>query len=161
MTSVPERETPKLGIDERRKVAHALTGALADSYVLMVKTQGYHWNVGGPMFLPIHELTQKHYEDLFEAIDTIAERVRALGEIAPVSFTDMIAQASISEEEHQRSAGTMVEQLVADHEKLTRRMRDLAELAAEHRDGATEDLANSRMAFHEEAIWMLRAIAAN
>ncbi|MEO0764302.1 MAG: ferritin-like domain-containing protein, partial [Pseudomonadota bacterium] len=66
----------------------------------------------------------------------------------------------LAEEETQRSAECMIRQLVADHETLARRLRDLAELAAGSRDGATEDLANSRMAFHEEAAWMLRATVA-
>ncbi|MEM6358067.1 MAG: DNA starvation/stationary phase protection protein [Pseudomonadota bacterium] len=161
LTAEPDRDAPKTGIANRPSVANALTGVLADSYVLMVKTQGYHWNVVGPLFKPIHDLTEEHYRDLFEAIDTLAERVRTLGEVAPMAFTDMLADAALSEEESERSAGCMIGQLISDHETLARRMRDLAQLAAESRDGATEDLANSRMAFHEEAVWMLRAIAAD
>ncbi|MEO1492011.1 MAG: DNA starvation/stationary phase protection protein [Pseudomonadota bacterium] len=160
LTATPDREMPETGIENRTKVANGLTGVLADSYVLMVKTQGYHWNIVGPLFQPIHELTEKHYNDLFEAIDIMAERVRALGDVAPMSFTDMLSHAALSEEEAKRSGDFMVRQLISDHETLTRRMRDLAELASESRDGATEDLANSRMAFHEEAVWMLRAIVA-
>ncbi|MEO1470881.1 MAG: DNA starvation/stationary phase protection protein [Pseudomonadota bacterium] len=160
LTAMPEREAPATGIEGRTMVANALTGVLADSYVLMVKTQGYHWNVVGPLFQPIHVLTETHYRDLFEAIDTMAERVRALGEVAPLAFTDMLSEAVLAEEETQRSAECMIRRLVADHETLARRLRDLAELAAGSRDGATEDLANSRMAFHEEAAWMLRATVA-
>ncbi|MEO0624569.1 MAG: DNA starvation/stationary phase protection protein [Pseudomonadota bacterium] len=158
LTAMPDRETPQTGIETRTKVANALTGVLADSFVLMVKTQGYHWNVVGPLFQPIHALTETQYTDLFEAIDTMAERVRALGEVAPMAFTDLLANAALVEEQAPRSAECMVRQLIADHELLARRMRELATLAAESRDGATEDLANSRMAFHEEAIWTLRAI---
>ncbi len=160
LTAMPKREAPKTGIENRTKVANALTGVLADSAVLLVKTMGYHWNVVGPLFHPIHELTESQYRNLFEAIDTMAERVRALGEMAPYAFTDMLAQAELTEESRERSAGAMVDELIADHENLARRMRGLAELAAESRDGATEDLANDRMAFHEQAVWMLRAVIA-
>jgi len=157
----PETQQPETGVDGKARIANALTGVLADSFVLMIKTQVYHWNVVGPLFQPIHELTEKHYNDLFAAIDTLAERMRALGHLAPVSLTDMIAHAAIEEETRNRSAGDMVDQLIADHEELTRRTRELAQLAADGKDGATEDLANARMAFHEEAIWMLRAISAD
>lgn len=156
----PKVEQPDTGLEAKRLLATELTGVLADSFVLMIKSQSYHWNVVGPMFQPIHELTEKHYRDLFEAIDTIAERVRALGHVAPLSFTDMITHAALDEETEQRAAGAMVARLIADHESLARRFRDLSSTAAGAGDGATEDLSNARMAFHEETAWMLRAIVA-
>lgn len=156
----PQAESPDTGISREVWVANALTGVLSDSYVLMIKTQGYHWNVVGPLFQPIHDLTEQHYRDLFEAIDVIAERIRALGQIAPMAFTDLITHAALSEEQSNRSAAGMVEQLIADHEQLTQRLRETARLAASQGDGGTEDLMNSRLAFHEKALWMLRAIVA-
>lgn len=153
-------ETPATGVDSKRLLSTALTGVLADSFILMVKSQAYHWNVVGPLFQPIHDITEKQYRDLFEAIDVIAERIRALGQVAPLSFTDMITHAELDEEVQQRSAGEMVARLVADHESLARRFRDLSEVAAGAGDGATEDLSNSRMAFHEQSAWMLRAMIA-
>lgn len=155
-----EPETPQTGIDRRVWIATALNGVLADSMVLFFKTQSYRWNVVGPLFQPLHEMTEKQYTDLFDAIDVIAERIRALGQVAPLSFTDSLAHAHLTEEDAERSAAGMLEQLIADHEKLVRRLRETAKLAARHDDGATEDLMNSRMAAHEQAIWMLKAIAA-
>ncbi|WP_082688602.1 Dps family protein [Ruegeria marisrubri] len=136
-----------------------LTEVLCDSVLLMIKTQGYHWNVVGPLFVPIHEMTERLYRDLFEAIDALAERIRALGQIAPLSVTDMISQAHLTEEETIRDAHGMIEQLIHDNESLARRLRETAALASRHGDGATEDLMNARMAKHEEAVWMLKAIA--
>jgi len=156
----PHVEHPDTGIPADRAVVGALSGVLGDSLVLLYKTQGYHWNVVGPLFQPLHELTEKHYRSLFEAVDTLAERIRALGHIAPYSMADMISHAGLSEEDRNRDARQMIDQLVADNEALVRRLRDTASIAAEHGDGATEDLMNARMAEHEEAIWMLRAIAA-
>lgn len=161
LTATPSTDQPATGIDSKARIATALTGVLADSYLLLVKTQGYHWNVVGPLFQPIHELTEKHYRDLFEAIDVIAERIRALGHLAPVSFTDLIVHANVAEETAPQSAASMVGQLIVDHESIVRRLREAASLAASEGDGATEDLCNSRMAVHEQAIWMLRAIIAD
>ncbi len=156
----PTPAKPRTGIDSKPEIANGLTGVLSDTFVLMIKTQGYHWNVTGPLFFPLHKLTEEHYNDMFAAIDVIAERIRALGHIAPMSFTDMISQTQLSEESGAPNAGEMVRNLLHDHEALARRLRELAAEAAEQGDGASEDLANGRMAFHEQAIWMLNAIVA-
>ena len=74
----PKATVEKLetGIDDRESLAKALSACLADTYILMVKTQAYHWNVVGPLFYSIHKLTEEHYENLFAAADEVAERIR-------------------------------------------------------------------------------------
>lgn len=160
LATKPDIEAPKTGVDAKRTLATALTGVLADSTVLMIKSQAIHWNVVGPLFQPIHAMTERHYRDLFKAIDTIAERIRALGQLAPMSFADMLAHAHLEEEQRPQNAQSMVEALIADHEAMARRFRELSDMAAGAADGATEDLSNARMAFHEEAVWMFRAMIA-
>ena len=157
----PQAVNQETGVSKSAWISNALTGVLSDSVLLMVKTQSYHWNIVGPLFVPIHELTERLYTDLFEAVDVLAERIRALGELAPLSVTDMISQSQLTEEEKQRSGQEMIEQLISDNEALVRRLRETAALAARHGDGATEDLMNSRMGEHEKAIWMLRAISSS
>ncbi|MCA0929609.1 Dps family protein [Ruegeria profundi] len=154
-------QTHDTGIGKNTWIANAVTEVLADSMLLMVKTQGCHWNVVGPLFLPIHELTERQYRDLFEAVDELAERIRALGHIAPISFTDMISQATLAEEETVKDAHGMIKQLIADNERIVRNLRETAALASRHGDGATEDLMNARMVKHEEAVWMLKAVVAS
>lgn len=158
----PEVEAVKIGLDAktRKKFASKLSTVLADTILLQIKTQVYHWNVVGPLFKPLHELTEEHYNDLFTAADSIAERIRMLGHPAPQSFADLMPKADIGEESHRRSALEMVEQLVADHEKIVQGMRETAREAEEAGDFASHDLLAGRLAFHEKAIWMLRAIAA-
>ena len=160
LAKTPAAQEPETGVGSRRLLATSLTGVLADSFVLMIKTQSYHWNVVGPLFFSLHEMTEMHYRNMFEAVDEIAERIRALGELAPLSFTDMISNAELVEETRVTNASDMVAKLVMDHESLARRFRDLAAEASGAGDGVTEDLANSRMAFHEKAAWMLRATVA-
>ncbi|MGE3712662.1 MAG: Dps family protein, partial [Hyphomicrobiaceae bacterium] len=116
------------------------------------------WNVVGPLFLPQHELTEQHYQDLFEAADDIAERIRSLGHPTPVSFTSMETKAKLDEETQKRSATDMVDHLIEDHEKMVRRIRQITAKAADMEDFVTHDTLNARLAFHEKAIWMLRAI---
>ena len=80
--------TVNIGIDEqnRHAVANGLAVLLADSYLLYLKTQSFHWNVTGPHFHSLHEQFEDMYTELVQAIDAIAERIRALGFPAPGSF---------------------------------------------------------------------------
>lgn len=155
--------TPRTGLDtkDRAKIAKALESVLADTYTLMVKSHVYHWNVVGPLFLPLHQLTEAHYKDLFGAADVIAERIRALGKPTPISFEALLPKATVEEETSNRSAAGMVHQLVGDHESIVVRLREAALASEEADDLVTTDMLTQRMAFHEKAIWMLRATAGN
>lgn len=148
------------GVRDTKAVADGLTNILADTYRLVFKSHAYHWNVTGPMFFSIHKLTEEHYEDMFKAADALAERIRALGEVAPMTLSTVTGNSVISDQGGRLTAREMVTDLADDHERIAHRLHDLIELAGEHRDPVTEDLATARAAFHEEATWMLRATAA-
>jgi DNA-binding ferritin-like protein len=70
--------------EQRKEIAQGLSVLLADSYTLYLKTHNYHWNVTGPMFQTLHLMFEQHYTELALAVDLIAERIRALGQPAPV-----------------------------------------------------------------------------
>ncbi len=154
----PTIDHPDIAIDRKQIMAANVSACLADSYVLMIKTQAYHWNAVGPLFHPIHLLTEEQYENLFKAIDELAERIRALGFPAPSSMTDLIGLAELSEDTGNPTTEEMVHNLIADHETVVRRFRGSIEIAEQGKDYATADLLTERLAFHEQAIWMLRAI---
>lgn len=145
---------------DRSAVSQDLIDVLADTYTLLFKTHVYHWNVVGPLFVPIHELTEAHYKDLFSAADEIAERIRSLGHPAPLSIGGLLRKSVVEEEDQTHlSAEEMVEELARDHEKMVKRLRQAAIDADEADDLVTADLLTGRLAFHEKSIWMLRAIA--
>jgi starvation-inducible DNA-binding protein len=156
----PTVENPDTDLDQRKQLAASLTGMLADAQTLMVKTQGVHWNVVGPLFISLHQLTEDQYNDLFGAIDEIAERIRALGYPAPKSLADMMPHSAIGEETGNPTAEEMVAALARDHETVARRLRDAVETAEGLRDVATADLLTERLQVHEQAVWMLRATIA-
>lgn len=158
LKAMPHTETVETGINDKGQIAEALAGVLGDSQILLVKTQAVHWNIAGPLFTSVHALTEEQYSELFEAIDEIAERIRALGHLAPSSIATMLKGANLSETEDLGNAATMIQTLITDNEALVRQLRDVATLASDHRDGATEDLMNARMAAHEKSIWMLRSL---
>ena len=154
----PTVEHPEIDLEQRKRLVANLLGVLADSHVLMVKTQGYHWNVVGPLFVSLHQLTEQHYRNLFGAIDEIAERIRALGYPAPGSKADMIAHSALSEESGHPTAEEKVPNLMRDHETVARRLRDAVAAAGDLGDAATAEIMTQRLRFHEKAIWMLREI---
>jgi starvation-inducible DNA-binding protein len=157
----PTVESPETDLEHRERLAASLTAMLADAYVLMVKTQGFHWNVVGPLFVTLHQLTEQQYQDLFAAIDEIAERIRALGYPAPTSISEIVQHSAIVEARGSNfSAEQMVNTLISDHETVSRRLRDAVEVAEHLRDAATADMLTERLQVHEKAVWMLRATIA-
>ncbi len=157
----PKEEAPATGIEGRAVVAEGLSGVFADTYVLLLKTQAYHWNVVGPLFYSLHKLTEAQYQDLFTAGDELAERIRALGYLAPSSLHALLEQSRLQENAGAPDAETMIENLIRDHESTVRRLREVTELADQHHDQVTADMLTGRMTVHEKAIWMLRAITAS
>ncbi|MCP5145444.1 MAG: DNA starvation/stationary phase protection protein [Gammaproteobacteria bacterium] len=153
---------PNIGVTkgDRKKLAGKLSNALADTYMLYLKTQGFHWNVAGPMFYSLHKLTEAQYEDMFAAIDELAERIRALGEPAPASFKQFLSLTRIDEETGVPTAEEMICQLVQDNDACAKSLREAVAVAEEADDVKTADLLTDRIGQHEQNGWMLRAMLA-
>jgi starvation-inducible DNA-binding protein len=145
--------------DQRATMADAVSRLLADTYALYFKTHAYHWNVTGPRFHDLHTMFEMQYTELWQATDAIAERVRALGELAPISYDALAKDASITFDTATPDADTMVKNLVGGHEQVVRTARAVLKLASEHGDEATSDLVAPRISLHEKTAWMLRATA--
>ena len=79
------------------KIASHLNQLLADSYGLLSQLHLAHWNVEGTDFLPLHQMFQEQYEELFVAIDDIAERVRALGKYAEGGLKKLATMSRVNE----------------------------------------------------------------
>jgi len=149
-----------IGINDkdRAKIAESLSKMLADSYILYLKTHNFHWNVTGPMFQTLHILFMQQYTELWNALDLIAERIRALGHPAPGSYKRYVELSSIKEEEGVPSAHDMISQLVAGQEAVARTARAAFKVADAADDQPTADLLTQRMEVHEKNAWMLRSL---
>ena len=155
------KEIPNTGLVEtkRKKVAQGLIKLLANNSVLYLKTHNFHWNVVGPMFQPLHSVFETQYIDLWNAGDTIAERVRALGFHVPASYADFAKLSKIKEVfgVQQIKAKAMISQLVHDNEVMTRLARELLPETEGAEDQVSVDLLSDRMEVHEKNAWMLRS----
>mgnify|MGYP002760731990 CR=1 FL=1 len=148
-----------VGIDEaeREEIAHELSKVLADSYMLYLRTHNYHWNVTGELFHSLHEQFEGQYTELADAIDEIAERIRALGYRAPGTFKEFKELTSIEEKQDEPDAMEMVRRLAVGNEQVLRTARQALEPANKAEDEATIDLLTERLHVHSKTAWMLRS----
>ncbi len=149
----------KLGITEKnvKKVVEALSQILANTYVIYVKTQKFHWNVIDQRFYSLHKMFEEQYEQLAEALDEIAERIRMLEHPAPASMKDFLKLATIKETENNPGGQQMIRALLNDHEQIIREIRPwIAEFTDMHDDGSS-DMLIGRIRAHEKTAWMLRS----
>lgn len=139
------------------KVADSLKKVLADSYTLYLKTQNYHWNVTGSNFQSLHTLFEVQYNDLFLAVDLIAERIRALGYKAPGSFKAYTSITKIEDGNEDASAEEMVKGLADDQGLIIKTLNEALKEAQAQDDEGTIGLLVDRITIHEKNIWMLRS----
>ena len=144
--------------DRRAQIAQGLGRVLADSTVLYAKTHGFHWNVTGPMFNTLHMMFMGQYTELWTALDEIAERIRALGHMAPFGGSTYRDLSTIPESNGVPPALAMVRELVEGHEAVARTIRSVFELADGANDQPTADLLTQRLQIHEKTAWMLRSL---
>lgn len=151
-----------IGIEEgaRKEIAAGLSRLLADSFTLYLETHNFHWNVTGPMFQTLHLLFETQYTELWNALDLVAERIRAIGAYAPATYKQLGELASIPETEGVPEATEMIRLLVQGNEAVTRTARALYPLVEKANDEVSADLLTQRMQIHEKNAWMLRSLLA-
>lgn len=149
-----------IGISQknRAEVAKNLNILLANEFMLYLKTLNYHWHVVGRDFGPLHHLFRKQYEQLFELVDDIAERVQTLGFSSYGTMTEYLKHSEIIEQpqEYPNDLG-MVAQLLADQELFICLLREAIDFTLEHGDAGTNNFLTERLEIHEKMAWVLRA----
>ena len=153
--------TIHIGINDkdRAAIAGGLSRLLADTYTLYLTTHNFHWNVTGPMFNTLHTMFMVQYTELWNAVDPIAERIRALGHPAPGSYAQYGKLSSLKDAPAvPPRALEMVRILVEGHEAVARTARSIFPLADKADDQPTADLLTQRLDVHEKTAWMLRSL---
>jgi len=156
----PQTAPIDIGISgrDRQEIAEGLSRLLADSYTLYLMTHNFHWNVTGPQFNSLHLMFMGQYTEQWNALDVIAERIRALGHPAPGTYRQFVKLASIREVEGVPAADDMIRHLVAAQEATARTARKLFALVDKANDQPTADLLTQRLDVHEKTAWMLRSL---
>jgi starvation-inducible DNA-binding protein len=158
----PASAAPRINIGisekDRAAIAKGLSHLLADTYTLYLTTHNFHWNVTGPMFNTLHLMFMQQYTEQWNALDVIAERIRALGHPAPGTYKEFVSIASIQEVEGVPRATEMIRYLVAAQEATARTARELFPVVNAANDQPTADLLTQRLEVHEKTAWMLRSL---
>ena len=149
-----------IGINEsdRAKIVEGLSALLADSFTLYMMTHNFHWNVTGPQFNSLHTMFMDQYTEQWNALDIIAERIRALGHPAPGTFSAFAKLTSVKEVAGVPKANDMVRHLVDAQETTARTARKLFPVVEAANDQPTADLLTQRLEIHEKTAWMLRSL---
>lgn len=136
-------------------LADNLCSLLADTYVLYLKSQNFHWNVKGESFLKLYELFERQFNDLAIGIDMLAHRIRTLGARTPGSFTEFNQLSSLKEDSLEVSSSEMICSLLKDHNVVIGKTKNSLALAKENGDEVTSDVLLTRLKEHENCAWML------
>ena len=147
-TKKAKKQTPPTTVDALRQV-------VADTYAVLAQTHICHWNVRGPSFFSLHNAFEEQYTELFTAVDDVAERIRALGALAPGGLANLATMAGMSEIKEDASSVEMVKHLSAANKALVGNLVKARDLAGDAGDNQTEDLMIARIQVHEKTIWML------
>ena len=141
----------------KNSIIEALRLVVADTYALIGQTHLCHWNVRGSSFFSLHTAFELQYNELFVAVDEIAERIRAKGALAPGGLSQLAEMAGIDEIAEDSSAQEMVSHLVRANEKLLTDLKAARDCAGQESDSETEDLMIARIQVHEKTVWMLKS----
>ena len=157
---IGKMEKSKKSTKQSNTAIEALRQVVADSYAVLGQTHICHWNVRGHNFFSLHNAFEEQYTELFTAVDDIAERIRALGALAPGGLGNLAKMAGIKEIAEDTSADKMVAHLVQVNQKLVGNLEKARDEAAATGDAETEDLMIARIQVHEKTIWMLDSFLA-
>lgn len=140
------------------ELEQALKKAQADSFAFYLKAHYFHWNIEGVNFPQYHSFLKSLYEEVFAAVDNIAEGIRTLDIYVPGSFTRFKELASIQDETTIPSDVSMITRLKDDNEKVLDTLAKAYELAEEAKKYGISNLIQDRIQAHEKHGWMLRSI---
>ncbi len=143
------------------QLSDSLNQVLADTYALMSLTHLAHWNVEGSGFFALHQAFQVQYEELFLAIDTIAERVRALDAYAIGGLGTLATRAGLPEASAPSPQEAYVQTLIAANQKVIADATRARDLAGAANDAESQDLMIGRITLHQKTIWMLKSFLKN
>lgn len=148
-----------ISTEDRAAISQGLSRLLADTYTLYLTTHNFHWNVTGPQFNSLHAMFMTQYTELWNAVDPIAERIRALGHPAPGSYAQFTKLSSLPDVPAvPPKAEEMVRVLMQGHEAVARTAREAFPAAERANDQPTADLLTQRLDIHEKTAWMLRSV---
>jgi starvation-inducible DNA-binding protein len=152
----PLRTPSDIDTETTRKIASALNAIVADMFSLYVKTKNFHWHMSGPHFRDYHLLLDEQGEQIYAAIDPLAERVRKLGEATIRSIGHIGRLASIKDNDNAFVGPLeMLHELISDNKSCAASMRKAHGLCDKSEDSGTAGLLETLIDETERRTWFL------
>jgi starvation-inducible DNA-binding protein len=142
---------------EHNKYHLALKTAFASEFSFYLKSHNFHWNIEGPLFGQLHELFERIYTEVYGAIDPFAEHLRALQIYTPASLHKFSMLTTVQDENHVPDWSSMLQELLADSERMAEIFRITFEMAEANGDHGLSNFLADRQDQHKKHSWMLRA----
>jgi starvation-inducible DNA-binding protein len=131
---------------------------LANTFAMYLKAQGHHWNVEGKDFSQLHDFFSTLYEELFAAIDKIAEEIRALDVYAPYGLDTLSSIATIKDSSiYGNSVPSMLQDLIEANVAVVEALNAAHKMADTAGNRGLVNLLEERLDVHAKHMWMLRA----
>ncbi|NBW58204.1 DNA starvation/stationary phase protection protein [bacterium] len=140
-----------------------LKESLANTFVLYFKAHQFHWNVEGSNFPQYHEFLGNLYQELFNAVDNIAEQIRTLDVYTPTSLASLIQMSAINEvlSSGDITYSLMFSTLNSDNNVVLLTLVKTYQKAEELGQIGISNFLQDRITAHEKHGWMLRATNKN
>lgn len=130
---------------------------MASNFVLYTKTHSAHWNIKGMFFFELHKLFEKHYTNLWENVDTIAEKLRQLDVNVTITPQDQMTLSIIAPDQPVLDATGYVQQLLNDHNRMIVLLNRVFKLAEDVNNQAIMNYLADRLDWHSKTRWFLSA----
>lgn len=147
-----------LPVKGRIKVAEILDARLADAIDLGLQVKHAHWNVKGPYFISLHELFDRIAENVEEHVDTVAERITALGGTAHGTLATVVRTTSLAPYPAEITEGVAHVRALADVlASFGKKVREAIGESGELGDADTADLFTQVSRDVDKNLWLLEA----
>ncbi len=141
-------------------ITDTLNQQVANFSVLYMKLHHYHWYVKGENFFTLHVKFQELYTEAALHLDTIAERMLALGTLPTATLKEQLQLSSIAEAEGDENAQGMVQALADDFNTICTELTEGITAAEDKDDQPTADMFIAIRTSLEKHRWMLEAYLA-
>jgi starvation-inducible DNA-binding protein len=138
------------------KLIDALKQSLADSFTMYLHAHGYHWNVVGPQFAQLHEFFGEIYEDVYSAIDPLAENIRKMDGLAPFHLSTF-AQLTDIKDQNPMTADAMISSLMDINLKVLVNLNATFDVANSTNEQGIANFIAERIDMHEKWAWQLKS----
>ena len=142
---------------QKPELVNALAVCLSDAVVLSLKIQGAHWNVMGPDFAQFREFFQEIYDDVYGAVDPLAEDMRKLGAVAPSKLVEFARMTNVEDTEVGYTTIDLAKDIQIANFVVLENLKKTFKVAEMFDEEGIANLIAERIDMHSKWDWQLKA----